>query len=76
MWCWSDENAVCSRYHAEQDEDNHEWTNCGTHFQEVGELRVCGRKARSGGNIWTPACSRRQVWIMRQANAKQNDGLL
>lgn len=42
MWCWSDENAACSRCHVEQDEDNHEWTKRGTHFQEVGEPRVCG----------------------------------
>ena len=42
---------ACSRCHVEQDEDNYEWTKRGTHFQEVGELKVCGRKARSGGNI-------------------------
>ena len=51
MWCWSDENAACSRCHAEQDNNNHKWTKRDTHFQEVGELRVCGREARSGGNM-------------------------
>ena len=51
MWCWSDENAACSRCHAEQDDDNHEWTKCRTHFQEVGEPRVCGRETRSGGDM-------------------------
>ena len=37
----------------ERDEDNHEWIKRGTHFQEVRELKVCGRKARSGGNMDT-----------------------
>ena len=73
MWCWSDENAACSRCHVEQDEDNHEWTKRGTHFREVGELRVCGKEARGRGNIHEHLLATDDAQL---ANAKQNDSLL
>ena len=62
-----------SRCHVEQDEDNHEWTKRGTHFREVGELRVCEKEARSGGNIHEHLLATDDAQL---ANAKQNDGLL
>jgi hypothetical protein len=73
MWCWSDEDAACSRCHVEQDRDNHEWTKRGTHFREVGELKIRGEEARSGRNIHEHPLATDDTQL---ANAKQNDGLL
>ena len=73
MWCWSDNNAACSRCHVEQDGNNYEWTKLGTNFREVGELRIRGKEARSGGNIHEHPLATDDTQL---ANAKQNDGLL